>query len=88
MRAIFQVMHPTLTQTLRCVRAKLAARASRSRAELICRELGLDYDTAARLTGLSQGDSDAVLVSGVFDRNFYVKADLWRQAPEIRVTFH
>jgi hypothetical protein len=51
-----------------------AAKAPRSPAEVICRELGLDYDTAARAAGLSQGELDAVVVSGVFDQDFYLQA--------------
>jgi radical SAM protein with 4Fe4S-binding SPASM domain len=51
-----------------------AAKAPRSRAEAIGRELGIDYGAAAGAAGLSQDDFDAVLVSGVFDRDFYLKA--------------
>jgi GT2 family glycosyltransferase len=52
-----------------------AANAPRSRAEVICRERGLDYETAAETTGLSQHDFEAVLESGIFDPGFYLKTN-------------
>jgi radical SAM protein with 4Fe4S-binding SPASM domain len=74
MRSISQVMHPTLAQTLKRVGMRLVAGTRRSQAETICPEHGLDYATAACAAGLSQDDFNAVLSSGVFDRDFYLKA--------------
>src|ERR1035437_7647480 len=39
-----------------------------------CRELGLNYRSAARVAKLSLSDLEAVLLSSVFDRHFYVNA--------------
>ena len=50
-----------------------AAGAPRSQAELICRKLGLDYEATSRAAGLSQGDLEAILLSGAFDQDFYLK---------------
>ena len=50
-----------------------AAGAPRSRVEVTFRKLGLDYEATARAAGLSQGDFETILLSGVFDQDFYLK---------------
>jgi hypothetical protein len=50
-----------------------AAGAPRSRAEVTCRKLGLDYEATTRAAGLSQGDLEAILLSGIFDQDYYLK---------------
>src|SRR5450631_693809 len=50
-----------------------AAGLPRARAEAFCQKHGVDYGAALSRAQLSQGELDAVLASGVFDPDFYLK---------------